>query len=272
MEDPAIHIELEALMSEVVKGNQQALDAVMWSEWMLRLLSRIADWAERRKKVEADEHGTGIQEIVAARIREKLHTVKNPNNAPWHKVLTKWSYRVASRRCEDVRKKSTRLVEGHRREVERECMQRKELGVKIFELTSSAPSPEEDLERNEQAPLRERLESKIHRTTLEAHDAATPEERLILNLWLEGKTLQQIRDLTGIPVATTQRKLKKIQKAIVAEVEKGVAEEIGEAEVEASGVVDVLQKVVKDRDVLRELLASSSEDVHGRAHAPPPGM
>ena len=140
---------------------------------------------------------------------------------------------------------------------------------KIFEMASTAPSPEEELERKEQSPLRERIESKIHRTTLEAHDAATAEEKLILHLWLQGKKLQQISDQMGIPLANVHRKLKRIQKAIVAKVEKGVAEEIGEAEVKACGVADVLQKVVKDRDELSELLASSSENVLGRANAPP---
>jgi RNA polymerase sigma factor (sigma-70 family) len=272
MNDPAIYVELETLMPEVTKRDQEALDAVMRSEWMLNLLPRIADWAERKKKVEADERGTSIQEIVAARIRAKLHTVKNPNNAPWHKCLTKWSYRVAARLCEDVRKKRTRLVERHRRAVEHESTQRIEHGVRIFEPASPTPSPEEELEHKEQAPLREKLESKIHRTILKARDAAGPEEKLILDLWLEGKTLQEIHERTGISRATVQRKLKKIQKAIVAEGKKGIIEEIGETRTEESGVVKVLEQVVEDRAELGVLIANSTEEVHGRVQASRPDV
>jgi DNA-directed RNA polymerase specialized sigma24 family protein len=271
MDDPAIQLGLDTLMPEVIKGDQEALDALMRSEWMLKLLSRIADWAEGKKKVEADERGTSIQEIVAARIREKLHTVKNPNNAPWDKTLTRWSYRVAARRCEDVRKKRTRLVEEHRRAVEHESTQRKEHGVRIYEPSSPTPSPEEELERKEQAPLREKLGSTIHRTTLKARDAATREEKLILTHWLEHKTLQQIHELTGIPLATVHRKLKRIQKTIIAEVEKGITEEIGEARAEACGVAEVLEGVVKNRDELRELIANSMEHASGHVQASPPG-
>ena len=271
MDDPAIHLELKTLMLRVKEGDQAALDVVMRSEWMLNLLARIADWAERRRKIEVDERGTSIQEIIEARIREKLHTVKNPNNAPWHKCLGKWCYRVAARRCEDVRKQSARLIEEHRRAVEHESKQVSEHGVKIFEPVSPTPSPEEELERKEQAPLCEKLESKIHRTTLKARDAAAPVEKLILELWLKGHTLEEIHKLMRVSVATVHRKLKKIQKAIVAEVEKGIIEEIGEAQANESGVAEVLEQVVTDRDDLRELIASSTEEVHGGAQAPRPG-
>jgi DNA-directed RNA polymerase specialized sigma24 family protein len=272
MADPAINLELETLMPEVIKRDQKALDALMRSEWMLRLLSRIADWSERRKKVEADERGTSIQEIVAARIREKLHTVKNPNNAPWDRTLTRWSYKVAARRCEDVRKKRTRLVEEYRRAVEHESTQRIEHHVRIYEPPSPTPSPEEELERKEQAPLRAKLGSTIQRTTLKARDAAAPEEKLILTLWLEGKTLLKIHELTGIPLATVHRKLKRIQRAIVAEVGKGITEEIGEARAEECGVAEVMQEVVKDRDELRELITSSTENTRGNVQILRPGV
>jgi len=270
MEDPPIYLELETLMPRVTKGDQEARDAVMRDEWMLGLLNDIAEWAERERHIEADEHGKSILEIVEDRIRAKLHTVTNPNQARWDKCVGKWSYTVAARLCEDVRKKRTRLIEKHRRAVEHECVRGKEYGVRIFEPASPAPSPEEELERKEQAPLCERLESKIHRTTLKAREAASPEEKQILNHWLEGRTLEQIHELTGISRATVQRKLKKIQKAIVAEVEKGVTEEIGEARTKENGVAEFMGRVVTDRKDLGELIASSTEEVRGASepHAP----
>lgn len=269
MGDPAINLELEKLMSEITKGNQEnqeARDSLMLNEWMLKLLNEIGNWAKDKKHVEADEHGTDIQEIISARVRDKLHTVSNPKNVPWSKCLRGWCYRVGARRCEDVRKKRTRLMENYRRALEHKNTDRIQNRVRRMEPSSPMPSQDEELERKEQAPLSEKLESTIHQRTFNAFDSATPEEQQILSLWSKGKTLKQISKETRIPLSSVHRKLDILQRAIAAEVGQGIVEELGETRAEESGVVEVLEKVVKDRDDLHELLANSIEEIRGNAY------
>lgn len=255
MKEPAIERKLKKWMPKIISGNQRALNSLMRHVFMLELLNRIAKWAERRKKITVDEEsGTDIREIVAARIRDKLHTIKNPNNAPWRMVVTKWSYAVAGRCCEDVRKKNARIVD--------------EYDTEISEPVSTWPSPEEELERKEQVPLRERLEAKIHETAFAARAAATPEQKRILSLWAEGKKLKQIAEATGLSLSNAQLKLKKIQRAIAEKIWDGIVEEIGEAKAAESGVAEVLEEVVEKRDDLRELLANSAREMRGRGPRP----
>jgi DNA-binding CsgD family transcriptional regulator len=227
----------------------------MRDEWMLDLLYRIAESAERRRKIAVDEElGTDIQEIVTARIRAKLHTIKNPNNAPWSKCIIKWCHVVAGNRCEDVRKKNGRFV------FDRD--------VEMVSLVSTLPSPEEELERKEQVPLRKRLRSKIPAAASRARAAAAGDERQILSLWVEGNTLKQIEEQMGIQLSTVQRKLKKIQKVIVKGVGNMITEETGEAIPAASWLMKVLQEVVEDRGLLHQLLANRPREVRRRAPRP----
>jgi DNA-directed RNA polymerase specialized sigma24 family protein len=266
MDGPAItKFEIDWLILEAINGNEEALDLLMRSQWMFELLYRISDWARRKKNIEADVHGTDIQEIVAARIREKLHTIKNPKNTAWRTCLRNWSYRVAARCCESVRT-GKHVEEDYRLAIEHENTDRIEHGVRRIEPSSHTPSQDEELERKEQAPLRDKLELVIHEKALKAFDASTPEGKRILSLWMEGMTLKQISEAMGIPLATAHRMLKKLQRAIVAEVGKGIVEEIGETRAEESGVVKVLQDVVEDRDDLHELLANGSQETQGRGH------
>src|ERR671926_150470 len=240
MNDPAIEANLKRWMPRIIRGNRRALKKLMRAEWMLLLLYRIAEWAERRKKIEVDEErGNDIQEIITERIRAKLHLIKNSNHVPWSKCIPKWCYVVAANLCEDIRKRNAHFL------IDRE--------VDAVSLTSTLPSPEEELERKEQAPIRKKLKLKIPTTAVEVRDAAAPDERQILSLWVEGCTLKRIAEETSIPLSTVQRKLKKIQKAIVGGVEKGISEEVGEKVAKESGVVKVLQKVVQDRAHMREL-------------------
>lgn len=255
MNDPAIERKLERWMPKIIGGSKRALNSLMKDAWMLTLLARIAEWAERRKKIAIDEErGTDIREIITARIRDKLHKITNPNGAPWSMVVPKWCYVVGGRRCEDVRKKNARFVGGY--------------DVRMFEPVSTLPSPEEELERKEQAPLRERVVSKIHETVFKVFKAATPEQRRILTLWAEGRTLAEIAEAMDTSTSNVQRKLKELQKAIVASVLDGIIAEVGDAMGTESLVAEVLEEVVNERDDLRGLLANSLKAMRGRARGP----
>jgi hypothetical protein len=253
MNDPAIEHKLKRLMPKIINKNQRALNSLMREEWMLQLFYCIAEWAERVKKITVDEElGTDIQEIVTGHIRANLHKVKNPNGVPWSMCIPKWCYVVAGRKCEDVRKRNARFI------VERDA----EMGS----LVSMMPSPEVELERKEQAPIRKRLKSKIPAAASRARAAA--DQQQILSLWIEGDTLNQIAEKTGIPLSTVQRKLKKIQRGIVEGLGQEITEETGEAIPEKSWLMKVLQKTVEDRGQLGQLMANRPREVRGRAPRP----
>lgn len=255
MNDSALERKLNRWMPKIMDGNRRALNSLMRDEWMLGLLYRIAEWAERRKKISVDEQlGTDIQEILTARIRAKLHTIKNPDNAPWSKCIPNWCYVVAGNRCEDVRKRNARFV------VDRDS--------ETSPLVSSTPSPEEEMEHKEQVPLRKRLKSKIPAAASKARATAAADEQRILSLWIEGDTLDQISEKTAIPLSTVQRKLKKIQKGIVKGVGEKITDETGEAIPETSWLMKVLQKVVYNRGLLRQLLVKRPRAVRGCAPSP----
>jgi hypothetical protein len=255
MNDPAIERKLKRWMPKIINRNQRALNSLMRDEWMLQLLNSIAEGAKRKKKIEVDEElGIDIQEIITARIRTNLHKVKNPNGMPWSMCIPKWCRVVAGRKCEDVRERNARFV------IERDA--------EMSSLVSTMPSPEETLERKEQAPIRKRLKSKIPAAAKRARSAGAADDQQILSLWIEGDTLKQIAEKTGIPLSTVQKKLKKIQRCIAEGVGEGITEETGEAIPETSWLMKVLWKVVEDRRQLGELLSNRPRGVRGRPPRP----
>jgi hypothetical protein len=161
----------------------------------------------------------------------------------------------------------TRTNERYRVSVTHENTQRIEDGVRMAALFSPIMSQEEELAQKEQALIRGRLESKMRWIAWQVFDSSTPEERLILSLWAQGKTLRQVSEETGIPLATTHRRLKNIQRAIVKEVGKGIVEEIGEVRAEERGIGEAIKEVVKDRNYLLALLGNSSLDMARHGHA-----
>jgi RNA polymerase sigma factor (sigma-70 family) len=258
MEDPAIYeVDLDRIIPEAIDGNPQALDLLMRCLWMLQLLNQIADWAWRRKKIDVDIHGVDIQDIVAERIRQKIHTVKNPSHRPWCKSFKSWCYRVAARCCENVRKTKQRAEQKYQDEVIHDSTVRIEGGMRIIEPCSTMMSQQEEIEQKEQTPLRGSLKSKIRQTVRRVFNSFTPEDAKILTLWGAGKTLKQISVLTNTPLPTVQRKLKKLQKTIKSEITKVIDEEVGEGKTEELRVVQALDELLMGRHGLQKLLANS---------------
>jgi hypothetical protein len=253
MSDPAIERKLKRWMPKIIDRSQRALNSLMREEWMLQLLNDLGDWAERVKKITVDEElGMTIQEIFTARIYAKLYTIKNPNGVPWSMCVSKWCRVVAARKCEDVRKRNARFVA--------------ERDVEVSSLVSTLPSPEAQLERKEQAPMRKRLKSKIPAAASRARAAA--DQQQIVSLWIDGDTLKRIAKKTGIPLSTVQKKLKKIQRCIVEGIGQEITEETGEAIPETSWLMKVLQKAVEDRGQLGQLLANRPRGVRRRPPRP----
>jgi len=141
----------------------------------------------------------------------------------------------------------------------------------IASLLSPVMSQEEKLDQKEHALLRDGLETKIHQIAWQVFDSSAPEEKTIFSLWTKGKTLQQISEETGMALATTHRRLKKLQRAIVEEVGKGIIEEIGEVRAEEHGIAKALKEVVEDRNYVLALLGNRSLDMARYGRAPSVG-
>lgn len=255
MDDPAINgVELEGLISKAAHYDRQALITLLYCEWMTRLLERLAHWARRRHKVDGEE----VRDYVFDRIHSQSqppHEVpreswlNNPHHSSWRNCLTKWAYTVAKNRCFNML--GHYGVEGrHVTALEHEHTTRIEHGVRIVAPSAHTPSPEEELERKEH----ENIEEKIHEKAWQVYDSSTEECRRIASLWAGGMTLEQIAAELGSSIETVRRKLKKFQKAVREEVRKVIAEEIGETKTEESGVGQVLEEIVTNREDLGDLL------------------
>jgi len=255
MEDPEINgVELEELIFRAAYGDRQALIALLYCAWMMRLLERLANRARQRYHVDGEE--------VRDHIFDRIHThaealdegprrpwLNNPHRSSWRACLAKWSAAVARNRSLSIL--GHYEVEGrHAAVLEHEHTTRIEQGVRIVEPAAHASSPEESLERKEQNGLVE----KIHEKACQVFDSSTKESRRIATLWASGMRLEQIADELGSSIETVRRRLKKFQQAFIEEVGKGIAGEIGETKTEACGVVSVLEKIATNREDLNDLL------------------
>jgi RNA polymerase sigma factor (sigma-70 family) len=268
MEDSEIvNINLEQVIPDAVNGNQQALDLLMCCEWMMQLLSRIAEWARCKKQIDVDIHGRDIQDIVSDRIRLKIKDLRNPRNTSWRACLETWSFKVARTCCENVRERK-RAEQRYRTSVEHEHTQRRQDGVRIVEPCSTMMSQQEEIEQKEQAPLQDRLTSRIRRTMREVSKTFTPEDKIIMSLWLENKTLMQIATEIDSSTETVRRKLKKLQDALYRELTKVIIKEVGEERFKENGVAQVLEELLTHRNDLRELLIHNSLETTPSNQAP----
>jgi len=243
---------------------------------MTQLFERLAYWARRRYKVDGEE----VRDYVFDRIHSKSESVEegprkpwlnNPHRSSWRKCLIKWVYKVAKNRCLNMLG-HYEVENRHVVALEHEHTTRIENKVRIVALSAHTPSQEEELERKEH----ESIEEKIHEKAWQVFDASTEECQRIASLWAGGMTLEEIvAELGSSSIETVRRKLKKFQRGVYEEVRKGIAEEIGETKTEESGVWQVLDEIVKNREDLGDLLPRRAPDAHAlqalEELAPEPG-
>ena len=63
----------------------------------------------------------------------------------------------------------------------------------------------------------EEVKKAIRRRVHRSLDGLSEAERIVITLWTQGNTLSAIAEKTGIPIATTARTLKRVQKKMVEE-------------------------------------------------------
>jgi DNA-directed RNA polymerase specialized sigma24 family protein len=197
--------------------------------------------------------------------RQKPHPERwldNSEETTWAACLEDWCFVVAKNHSLNILRHRG-YEQRHVESVEHQNTQRIEHGNRIMESSAHAPSPEEVLERQP----RDVLQYKMHRQARHVFDSFG-EEAKITSLWIEGLTLQEIADSLDSSVETVRRKLKKLQQAIVAEVEHEIVEEVGEERAEELGVAELLKNLVKKREDLEDLLITDALETSGYEHLP----
>jgi len=261
-EDPAIEVAPEELIPEAVNGNQKALRLLLVSAWLIGLLDDVSSWASRRFHVDAED----VWDFVFERVRRKIRTIKNPRNIPWPDYLTAWCYKVARRRGLNLLRHQG-VKERHWDRVTHANTQSIRGGKRIAPLCSNAVSQEEEVEQHE----RDILEPKIHKAVRKIIDALKPEDATIISLWSKRQTLKKISEATGIPLATVDKRLKKIWQTLFEEISKLVGENIGEEQAEEFEITELPSKK-EYRDGVRELILNSLLEAARGGHTTRPSV
>lgn len=251
--DPAI--ELEELIFKAAHCHREAVLTLVYHDWMTLLLKRLAKRSRERYQVDGELVSDFVFDQIYSQSlplpyegpRERW--LDNPHGSSWKTCLAKWAYTVAKRRSLKIIEH--RHVESrHAAAVEHEYTIRIEDGVRVVAPPARTPSPEEELERKEQAWV----DAQIHEKTQQVYDSSKEELQRIVSLWASGMTLELIALALGSSIETVRRKLKKFQRAVVEEGTRGIAEVIGEEMTEQCGVEGVLEEIVTTREDLSDLL------------------
>lgn len=268
--------ELEQIIAKAaVKGSKKALKALLIHPWLYLLLNEVAEWAWRRYRVTHDEHGKDTQDVVYETIRDKITTLKNPHHVSWRACLRSFSYSVAKNHWLNYFERGRRSEVEYQGSFEYEHTEGKRDGRSMIAPCSTvlteAEEREKESEEKREESLRESQIARIDQVVWEVYESFTPEEKQILLLWSQGKTLKQIASEidgeTGNCIATVHRKLKRLEKRIIEELGKTV-EELGKASGKNVGVEDILENLMKHRaGELRGLVASSLLEM-ARSHGP----
>ncbi|MDQ5839491.1 MAG: hypothetical protein M3379_22155 [Acidobacteriota bacterium] len=262
-------VELEQIIPKAVKGSKKARKALLIHPWLHLLLNEVAEWAWRRYRVTHDEHGKDTQDVVYETIRDKITKLKNPHHVSWRACLRSFSYSVAKNHWRNYFDRGRRCEEEYQDSFEYEHTEGKRDGRSMIApcstILTEAEEREKESEEKREESLWENRIAQIDEALGRVSNSFTPEEKRIVLLWSQGKTLKQIvseiAGETGSSIATVQRKLTRLEKRIMEELGKTV-EELGKASGKEVGVEDILANLMEHRARgLRALVASSLQEM-----------
>jgi RNA polymerase sigma factor (sigma-70 family) len=238
MESDISNISLlpETAIAETIGTINQALNALRMHPWLKNVTERTSTslaWQFGLEELKPED----IQLFIIDKLVPVIHTVNNPNHRPLCECIHSWIYHAAYNYCLNVQR-HVKVVRKHEEQAKHELTSGKINSVPI--LKSAVPTPEDQLLEKEAEEERESRTTDIRVRVRGVVMSYAPQDVSIVYLWGTGLTLQQIAARTNIPLATVSRRLKKVQKAITAELEFDSALE---------------NKVLKEG--LRQLIASS---------------
>jgi len=202
------NIELNQRIAEARRGDKDALAWVRSSEWFTDLKKKTSVRLAFKFNLIADEIADAISDAVC----DHIETIKNPNRTS----LAAWCRRTAKNFClnEDQRR---RLADNYFEQVVHAGTigkRKTASGSSLLPLTASN-SPEAIRLEEEASMLTEKLRAALYDEVQQEVKNLPPQDAKILLSWGSGKTLQKLKEETGIPVSTLGNHLKKIQKEIM---------------------------------------------------------
>lgn len=201
-------IRLEQLIIEAKQGNNDSLGILMSSPQIAKLLNQVSTQVAREFNVSA----ILIREELFDRLCIKIRTIRKPN----FKSLKTWSFSTMRNYCRNEYRHN-QVVARHSEQVIHEGTsgKRKSAGGPAKPLPIPANnSPEDILLQKEKAAFLDDLCSRV----LKIFDTFPQRDQVIVILWAQGKTLKETRELTGIPLSTVGKRLKKRQQLIIEEI------------------------------------------------------
>ena len=209
------NIDWNQIIDDAIKGNEESLDLVRFSEWFTISLYEISAIAAYKYGLDAAE----IRDAVFDKLSDKIQTIKNPKKSPLTECLLAWCRKTAKRIClNKIRHNGVKKNYRDRRVADENCngTQVSTEGNHTHLPSPDANSPEKILLEKEAAALREKVRADVYLEVEKALANSSPTDLRIVICWALGKmTLKQISEVTGIPIATVQRHLVAWQKRVI---------------------------------------------------------
>lgn len=214
MDDSDIGDEvLEQTILAARNGNRKALDALIFCQWTIELLNRIAGWASWRFSIDAEL----VRDHVLDTVRHRITELANSKQTSWTACFASWSCAIAKNYCLNLIRHEG-VVDAHRGSVVHENTHAIRNGNKIMAHGSTSLSREEELELEEAVQLWASRQLDLRSRVRRVITCFPPEYVKITELWANGNTLKEIAEERETSIETARRKLKEVQKAVIAEI------------------------------------------------------
>jgi RNA polymerase sigma factor (sigma-70 family) len=191
-------LTFEQLTKRAIEGDIEARTLLIESHMIMQLLDSVSYWASKKYKQDPDE----IKDFILVKLFNSIKTLQDPSQ------LEAWCYGVARNYClNQIRHLNVEEKYQELKLAEEQGRFGKWHGKPLIppHLVSS---PEEDSLIEEQ---------RLHVSEVLRRLKQSFPDSPFMKAWVEGKTLRQISEETGVSIVTVARQLKKMQKAIVTE-------------------------------------------------------
>jgi DNA-directed RNA polymerase specialized sigma24 family protein len=205
-------IELNQLIEKAVKGDKEALARLRSSKWLTQLLHnislRMANAFNQFNLISAE-----IEDALSDAVCDKIETIRKPNKSS----MTAWCWTIGRR----ISLNKIGRAKLDKKEREKSIQEIAITGTRKTATNISKPlpvtgkdSPEKILLEKEATVLRNNLRTDLYLKVPQELAKLSPEDAKLLISW-SGKTLEELKEETGIPISTLSRHLKALQKDIL---------------------------------------------------------
>ena len=190
----------QPIIIEAIKGGENAFTDLITHPWMIHLLNEISAWAEWKYRQEKED----IRQILLMKLYLSISTLNNP------RLLRSWCYRIVAHYCLNQIRHMV-VVNSYRQSFKRQIKESTRQGGRPLVQSTAAPAQEQELLKKERNILLEKI--------VRMDNSSFPPE--MVDLWLKGKTPNEISEALKMPVKTVYGKLKKMEKQFI-EAQKGL--------------------------------------------------